>query len=81
MAEGISGRALIETLHRVFSGFDRLIVERGGTKIKTVGDAYMAVFGARRIAPHESPVVIEEARSRTIGGFGSARRSDERDET
>ncbi|MDQ1335016.1 MAG: adenylate cyclase [Thermodesulfobacteriota bacterium] len=46
LAEKISGERLINTLHRLFTGFDQIVDEHGGTKIKTIGDAYMAVFGA-----------------------------------
>jgi adenylate cyclase len=37
--------ALVELLNRVFSGFDELADEHGVEKIKTIGDAYMAVGG------------------------------------
>ncbi len=46
LAEKISGEQLINTLHSLFTGFDQIIDTHGGTKIKTIGDAYMAVFGA-----------------------------------
>ncbi|MBI2303861.1 MAG: response regulator [Chloroflexi bacterium] len=36
---------LIESLNRIFSAFDRLAEEHGLEKIKTIGDAYMAVAG------------------------------------
>jgi class 3 adenylate cyclase len=46
LAEGISGERLIELLDGLFQGMDDLVVSFRGTKIKTIGDAYMAVFGA-----------------------------------
>jgi len=46
LAESIPGDTLIELLDRLFKGMDDLIVSFKGTKIKTIGDAYMAVFGA-----------------------------------
>lgn len=46
LAEKIPGDVLIGLLDRLFSGFDDVVGSRGGTKIKTIGDAYMAVFGA-----------------------------------
>jgi adenylate cyclase len=46
LAEGIPGETLIELLDRLFKGMDDLVVSFHGTKIKTIGDAYMAVFGA-----------------------------------
>jgi adenylate cyclase len=46
LAESIPGETLIELLDRLFKGMDDLVVSFHGTKIKTIGDAYMAVFGA-----------------------------------
>jgi adenylate cyclase len=46
LAERIPGNTLIELLDRLFKGMDDLVVSFNGTKIKTIGDAYMAVFGA-----------------------------------
>jgi class 3 adenylate cyclase len=46
LAERIPGERIIELLDRLFRGMDDLVFGFGGTKIKTIGDAYMAVFGA-----------------------------------
>lgn len=46
LAEDISGTMLIDMLNRIFISFDELISTYRGTKIKTIGDAYMSVFGA-----------------------------------
>ena len=46
LAENISGAMLIDILNNIFISFDDLIALYRGTKIKTIGDAYMAVFGA-----------------------------------
>ncbi|MCG6536261.1 MAG: LuxR C-terminal-related transcriptional regulator, partial [Syntrophales bacterium LBB04] len=46
LAESISGDLLIDFLDRLFQGMDELVTGFKGTKIKTIGDAYMAVFGA-----------------------------------
>ncbi|MFA6413012.1 MAG: adenylate/guanylate cyclase domain-containing protein [Syntrophales bacterium] len=46
LAEIIPGEALIVMLDRLFQGMDNLVTGFRGTKIKTIGDAYMAVFGA-----------------------------------
>ena len=46
LAERISGEMLIELLDGLFRGMDDLAVIFRGTKIKTIGDAYMVVFGA-----------------------------------
>ena len=37
---------IADILDKLFKGFDNLIVQFKGTKIKTIGDAYMIVFGA-----------------------------------
>ncbi|WP_051327875.1 adenylate/guanylate cyclase domain-containing protein [Desulfatirhabdium butyrativorans] len=46
LAEKLSMDQLIETIHVIFSHFDDVVSRHRGTKIKTIGDAYMAVFGA-----------------------------------
>jgi len=46
MAEKISGEKLIDLLDIICRGMDDLVARFRGTKIKTIGDAYMAVFGA-----------------------------------
>lgn len=46
LAERIPGEVLIELLDSLFRGMDDLVVSFKGTKVKTIGDAYMAVFGA-----------------------------------
>ena len=46
ICEDVSSDVMVETLDTIFSTFDELIRDHQGTKIKTIGDAYMAVFGA-----------------------------------
>ncbi len=38
--------AIVKILHELFSGFDALVEKHGLEKIKTIGDAYMAIAGA-----------------------------------
>ena len=45
IAEHMDPRELTGLLHRLFSQFDELMTLHHGTKIKTIGDAYMAAFG------------------------------------
>ncbi len=45
LASQISATDLVNGLNRIFSEFDRLAVLHGLEKIKTIGDAYMAVCG------------------------------------
>jgi adenylate cyclase len=46
MAEHISANDLLMTLNQLFSSFDRIAARHGIEKIKTSGDAYVAVAGA-----------------------------------
>ena len=46
LAEKISGEILIKTLDKIFTEFDLIVDHYEGTKIKTIGDAYMTVVGA-----------------------------------
>jgi class 3 adenylate cyclase len=45
MAEKIPGKRLVELLNIICRGLDDLVAHNRGTKIKTIGDAYMAAFG------------------------------------
>ena len=45
LSEKISSTELIEELNHCFKAFDEIIVKHGIEKIKTIGDAYMAVCG------------------------------------
>ena len=44
-ASTISPENLVSLLDKVFSEFDRLVEKHGAEKIKTIGDAYMAIGG------------------------------------
>ena len=46
LAEVIPRSVLVETLNTIFTDFDKNVNDFKGTKIKTIGDAYMAIFGA-----------------------------------
>ena len=46
LAEGMSPQQVFAMLNRIFSSFDELAEKFGVEKIKTIGDAYMAVAGA-----------------------------------
>ncbi|MDA8125411.1 MAG: adenylate/guanylate cyclase domain-containing protein [Deltaproteobacteria bacterium] len=54
--EGFSGERLVELLDCLFREMDDLVLRFRGTKIKTIGDAYMAVFGALQ-ADEEHPAL------------------------
>lgn len=46
LSSKINARELVNLLDGIFSGFDAAAVQHGVEKIKTIGDAYMAVCGA-----------------------------------
>lgn len=52
---------LVEFLNEVFSVFDHLADQHGCEKIKTVGDAYMAVCGAPSPRPDHARKIVELA--------------------
>lgn len=48
LSERLGPEQLVRVVDACFSAFDRVVQEQGAEKIKTVGDAYMAVCGAPR---------------------------------
>ncbi len=44
-SEGVSAEILVDVLNDIFTRFDKIAAHRGLEKIKTIGDAYMAVAG------------------------------------
>ena len=61
ICETVSGQTMVETLDTLFATFDDLVDAHGGTKIKTIGDAYMAVFGAPTRIPDHAVKAIRAA--------------------
>jgi class 3 adenylate cyclase len=45
ISEKLGPKELVDEIHRNFTEFDRIIEKHGLEKIKTIGDAYMAVCG------------------------------------
>ncbi len=45
VSEKLSPKDLVRDIHECFSAFDRIMAKHGVEKIKTIGDAYMAVGG------------------------------------
>ena len=79
VAESLSPQELVNELHSCFSAFDAIVLKYGIEKIKTIGDAYMAVSGlptantdhakiAVRVAK-EFLQYIEDRRKREAIGF------------
>ena len=60
MSERISASRLVEVLNDLFSTFDLLVEKYGLEKIKTIGDAYMAVNGVHS-GMHRPQAVAEAA--------------------
>src|ERR1019366_5219324 len=48
LTESLSPEQMVGLLNTIFSGFDQLCEKYGVEKIKTIGDAYMAVGGLNR---------------------------------
>ncbi|HNW34223.1 MAG TPA: adenylate/guanylate cyclase domain-containing protein [Candidatus Ozemobacteraceae bacterium] len=61
LTEKIPAEMLISFLHELFSGIDLKIEACGGTKVKTIGDAYMAVFGAPEAQPDHAVHAVNAA--------------------
>ncbi|MDN3722001.1 adenylate/guanylate cyclase domain-containing protein [Roseibium salinum] len=52
LAERVEPAALVGTLDQYFTAFDEIIARHGLEKIKTIGDAYMAVAGVPATSRH-----------------------------
>ncbi|MBN2438160.1 MAG: adenylate/guanylate cyclase domain-containing protein [Deltaproteobacteria bacterium] len=59
LAEKVPGPRLIELLNIICRGMDDLVASHRGTKIKTIGDAYMAVFGAPHKYGDHAPMAVQ----------------------
>ncbi|NEP00684.1 MAG: adenylate/guanylate cyclase domain-containing protein, partial [Symploca sp. SIO2E9] len=57
----ISPTELVEILNQIFSKFDRLARQHGVEKIKTIGDAYMAVAGLPKPQDNHAQAIAEMA--------------------
>jgi len=53
-SEGLAASSLIDLMNSIFTMFDDIVAKHGLVRIKTIGDAYMAIANAPD--PHESPV-------------------------
>ena len=60
-AERTPPTEVVSRLDRLFTAFDRLVERNGLEKIKTIGDAYMAVAGAPEARPDHVEAVAETA--------------------
>jgi class 3 adenylate cyclase len=55
LSKRLAAPQLVQLLDRLFSDFDRLAAAHGVERIKTIGDAYMAVCGIVPAVPAEAP--------------------------
>ena len=59
--ERMGSRALVEELHNCFEAFDGIMGTYGIEKIKTIGDAYLAVCGLPTTDEHHAEKVVKAA--------------------
>lgn len=60
--EHMGSKALVEELHNCFKAFDEIIDKYGIEKIKTIGDAYLAVCGLPVADEHHAEKVVKAAK-------------------
>lgn len=77
--EHMGSQALVEELHNCFEAFDNIMDKHGIEKIKTIGDAYLAVCGLPTADEHHAEKVVQAAQE--IRGFMVQRREQLGDKT
>jgi class 3 adenylate cyclase len=75
MSSTMAPGEVVDLLDRVFSSFDRLAARHGLEKIKTIGDAYMAVAGAPEPIDDHAGAAAEMALD-MVDAVGGLRRPD-----
>lgn len=60
-AEHMNPKDLVGELHECFKGFDNIIAKYNIEKIKTIGDAYLAVSGLPNEAPEHAENIVKAA--------------------
>lgn len=76
IGETLTPNVLVKELHECFSAFDAIVERHGLEKIKTVGDAYIAVCGVPVVDPRHAHKCVEAALE--ILKFMEARKKQER---
>lgn len=61
ISEELSPKDLVRTIHQNFTVFDRIIEKYGIEKIKTIGDAYLAVAGLPAQNPRHAHEILQAA--------------------
>lgn len=77
--ERMGSQALVEELHNCFKAFDEIMDKYGIEKIKTIGDAYLAVCGLPTANEHHAEKVVNAAKD--ILAFTNKRRAKLGDNT
>jgi len=62
ISEQMSPKELVKAIHRNFTGFDKIMEDNGLEKIKTIGDAYLAVAGLPNEDPDHALKVLKAAK-------------------
>lgn len=75
-AQQLSAQTLVKELHECFTAFDVIIERNGLEKIKTIGDAYMAVCGLPQSDPLHAVKTVQAAIE--ISAFMEERKKRER---
>jgi class 3 adenylate cyclase len=61
VSERLTPQQLVDELHACFSAFDRIMTQYGIEKIKTVGDAYLAISGLPQANPSHAEDLVNAA--------------------
>lgn len=61
LSSGLEPRYIIDELNQIFSQFDAIIDKHHGERIKTIGDAYMAVCGLPETNPKHAFNIVNAA--------------------
>ncbi|MEO5672448.1 MAG: adenylate/guanylate cyclase domain-containing protein, partial [Ramlibacter sp.] len=62
LSERLRPELLVKMLSEIFARFDHCVEQRGLTKIKTIGDAYMVAAGVPEPNPDHARMLVELAR-------------------
>ena len=61
LAERVGDVEIVQLLNSLFTGFDKIVRQYQGTKIKTIGDCYMVTFGAPREMNNHAVIALRSS--------------------
>lgn len=61
ISQHLSPRVLFDELNDMFTAFDQIVSQFGCERIKTIGDAYLAVGGMPEASPHHAQRIVDVA--------------------